>query len=87
MDSAADIAFWNTQMHLILEKVEGKTADTATSHQAAPAGQKACRYQLIAFISFRSKHDTGYRTYCLCFNIRKFIWVSGWSANIFLSLE
>jgi hypothetical protein len=45
MDSAADIAFWNTQMHLILEKVEGKTADTATSHQAAPAGQKACRYQ------------------------------------------
>jgi hypothetical protein len=45
MDSAADIAFWNTQMHLILEKVEGKTAETATSHQAAPAGQKACRYQ------------------------------------------
>jgi hypothetical protein len=46
MDSSADIAFWNTQMHLILEEVEGKTADwaaTTVQSQAPPPGQKACR--------------------------------------------
>ena len=31
MDSGADIAFWNTQMHLILEEVEGKTGDQAAA--------------------------------------------------------
>ncbi len=45
MDSGADIAFWNTQMHLILEEVEGKTVEQAatTTPLAAPPGQKACR--------------------------------------------
>ena len=46
MDSGADIAFWNTQMHLILEEVEGKTGDQAAATVqplAPPPGQKACR--------------------------------------------
>lgn len=49
MDSGADIAFWNTQMHLILEEVEGKTVDPAASatSQSVPAGQKACRYGAV----------------------------------------
>ena len=46
MDNPGDLAFWNTQMTLILEESEGKTAPAPSSptKQAPPAGQKACRY-------------------------------------------
>jgi len=51
MDNQADISFWNTQMHMIMEEAEGGTADTTakakvdTVHQQTPPqGQKACRY-------------------------------------------
>jgi PAB-dependent poly(A)-specific ribonuclease subunit 2 len=46
MDNPGDLAFWSTQMTLILEEHEGKTGPPPSSptKQTAPPGQKACRY-------------------------------------------
>ena len=49
MDNPGDVAFWSTQMTIILEESEGRkpSADPPSSPGKAPtppAGQKACRY-------------------------------------------
>ena len=48
MDNSMDLAFWSTQMTLILEQHEGKTAPVVSEEppakQTPPPGQKACRY-------------------------------------------
>eukprot|EP00088_Acartia_fossae_P045284 TRINITY_DN4865_c0_g1_i2.p1 TRINITY_DN4865_c0_g1~~TRINITY_DN4865_c0_g1_i2.p1 ORF type:complete len:942 (-),score=230.14 TRINITY_DN4865_c0_g1_i2:411-3098(-) len=51
MDNPADIAFWNTQMHLIYEEEDGKEKgedaskqDKGKTQDGPPQGQKACRY-------------------------------------------
>ena len=47
MDNPGDLAFWSTQMSLLLEEVEGvppPPAPGSPGKQAAPPGQKACRY-------------------------------------------
>ena len=48
MDNSLDLAFWSTQMTLILEQHEGKKPpapeEEDMSKQTPPPGQKACRY-------------------------------------------
>ena len=48
MDNSLDLAFWSTQMTLILEQHEGKKPpapeEEDISKQTPPPGQKACRY-------------------------------------------
>jgi len=49
MDNPADISFWNTQMHLILEQEEKEGREESPekntkTQETPPQGQKACRY-------------------------------------------
>ena len=49
MDNPADLAFWSTQMTLILEEHEGTgkvEKVISPSKQVPPVGQKACRYAM-----------------------------------------
>lgn len=47
MDNSLDLAFWSTQMTLILEQHEGKAPPPVEEDEAAkqtpPPGQKPCR--------------------------------------------
>ena len=47
MDNSLDLAFWSTQMTLILEQHEGKAPPPVEEDEAAkqtpPLGQKPCR--------------------------------------------